>query len=150
MSAIHIQYALLEDKRAPAPKKARKLYFSDPFVYHAIKAWLSPSIDPMTVIKNDTDSPVLSSLLVEAVVLSHFKRQFHTFYLKGQGEVDIAYLADDKFWPIELKWRNQIHPGECKQLAKYPNGRLWVKGHTYGKINDIQTEPLILELAAMG
>ncbi len=150
MGAIHIQYALLEDKRAPAPKKARKLYFSDPFVYHAIKAWLSPSSAPMIQINQDISSPELSSLLVETAVLGHFKRHHPTFYLKGQGDVDIAYLAQDQFWPIELKWRNQIRPGDLKQLAKYPNGRLWTKGHTYGEINGIPVEPLLLALVCMG
>lgn len=150
MSAIHIQYALLEDKQIPAPKKARKLYFADPFVYHAIKTWLSPCREPMMQINQDVSSPECSSLLVEAVVLGHFKRHYPTFYLKSQGEVDIAYLAENQFWPIELKWRNQVQPGDLKQLTKYPNGRLWAKGRANGEINGIPVKPLLLSLAGMG
>lgn len=42
MDALFIQAALLESKLAPAPKKARKLMFTDPFIFHAIRSLLWP------------------------------------------------------------------------------------------------------------
>ena len=39
MDALFIQYALSENTLSAFPKKARKLIFTDPFIYHATKAW---------------------------------------------------------------------------------------------------------------
>lgn len=38
MDAVRVLPALLEDKLTAAPKKARKLMFSDPFILHAVTA----------------------------------------------------------------------------------------------------------------
>ena len=56
MDAIFIQQALLEDKLTGAAKKARKLMFTDPFIYHAIYSWLNPC---RNLTKNNC-SPVLT------------------------------------------------------------------------------------------
>lgn len=40
MDVLFIQSALLEDKLTAVPKKAKKLYFQDPFIFHALRAWL--------------------------------------------------------------------------------------------------------------
>ena len=53
MDAVCVLPALIEDKLAPAPKKARKLMFCDPFILHAVRAWLQPRIDPF----GEPDSP---------------------------------------------------------------------------------------------
>ncbi len=45
MDAVFVQPALLEDKLAAAPKKARKVMFADPFVFHAVRSWIAPSQD---------------------------------------------------------------------------------------------------------
>jgi predicted AAA+ superfamily ATPase len=46
MDAVFVQSAILENKLAAAPKKARKLMFTDPFIFHAASAWLKPHEDP--------------------------------------------------------------------------------------------------------
>lgn len=150
MSAVHIQFALLEDKLVAAPKKARKLFFTDPFVYHAINHWLQPMVQPYQQILQHVNDPQISSQLVEAVVLQHFKRHFETYYLKAEGEVDIAYIAQQKFWPIELKWRGQLRAADLKQIRKYPQGRLWIKTRETGMLEGVAVEPLILALAKLG
>ena len=40
MDALCVVAALMEDKLAPAPKKARKVVFSAPFILDAVRAWL--------------------------------------------------------------------------------------------------------------
>lgn len=92
MDAVFIQDALLEDKLTAAPKKARKLMFTDPFIYHALRAWLYPVknaySDQIKAMAHDT---VLYSKSIEACVTTHYRRFYPTYYIKAEGEVDIAY-----------------------------------------------------------
>ena len=37
---------LREDKLTGAPKKARKISFCDPFIFHAVQSWLHAAQDP--------------------------------------------------------------------------------------------------------
>ncbi len=147
MDAVFVQAALIEDKLVAAPKKQRKFMFCDPFIFHAIRSWLIPTADPfadqITTIIND---PIACSQLVEATVATHFRRHYPTYYIKADNEVDIAYIHKNKFWPIELKWTNQLRPNDLKQILKYPNGEIWAKVKTENKINATKILPLPLAL----
>jgi predicted AAA+ superfamily ATPase len=93
MDAVFVQAAILEDKLTAAPKKARKLMFSDPFIFHAVRAWLSPCKDPYSQqVVPLTSDPDWAARLVEACVATHYRRHFPTYYIKAEGEVDIAYM----------------------------------------------------------
>jgi predicted AAA+ superfamily ATPase len=119
MDALFIQHALIEDKLLAAPKKAKKLYLTDPFIYHALHSW---------IFYPDKEKPAqLTPLLVETVVVNNFRRYYPTFYIKGEGEVDIAYIRKNKFWPIEIKWTAQLHPKDLKQILKYKNNLILTK-----------------------
>jgi predicted AAA+ superfamily ATPase len=151
MDVLFIQAALLEDKLVAAPKKARKLIFTDPFIFHALRAWLYPVKDPyenqMKLVAND---PELSSELVEACVTSHYRRFYPTYYIKAEGEVDIAYVYDNRFWPVEVKWTNQLRPKDLKQVSKYSNSKILTKSMQEGSIQNVETEPLPVALWNLG
>lgn len=123
MEALFIQEALSEHKRIAAPKKAKRLFFSDPFIYHAIHLWLDPSY---RLEKTLNDTEALSSL-VETTVINHAKRLYQTYYIKAEGEVDLAYIKGSTFIPIEIKWGKQIRPKDLKQIKKYPQGQIWAR-----------------------
>lgn len=147
MDVVFIQSALLEDKLAPAPKKAKKITFMDPFIFHAIRFWLLPTANPFQLqIEAAVNDPELASKLVEACVASHCQRLWPTYYIKADGEVDIAYIENNKFWPIEVKWTNQARAHEYKQIQKYANARIFSKLKYGGKIGDITLEPLPVAL----
>lgn len=146
MDATFIQYALLEDKLVAAPKKARKVWFCDPFIYHATHHWLCPGQADMTTILQDTQCV---SGLVETAVISHFRRQYDTYYIKAAGEVDVAFIKDQTFWPIEIKWTNQLRPKELKQIQKYKNGEVWCKQPHFSHIQHLPLKPLPWVLANM-
>jgi len=147
MDALCVVAALMEEKLAPAPKKARKVVFSDPFILHAVRAWLDPQVDPFeTQIRPAATDPVWSSRIVEACVAAHCRRAHPTFYIKAQAEVDVAYIRDDRFWPVEVKWTNQLRPKTLKQIARYGNGEIWSRGRTSGEINGVSVWPLPLRL----
>ena len=44
-----------------------------------------------------------------------------------EGEVDVAYVDKNRFWPIEVKWRNQMRAKDLKQITKYKNSRIFAK-----------------------
>jgi len=113
MEAVFIQSALIEDKLLPAPKKAKKVLFSDPFIFHSVKYWITGTLPHLT---KDVEP-----LLVETVLINYVKRFYPTLYIKSEGEVDIAYIKDSKFWPVEIKWTNQLRPKDLKQILKYKN-----------------------------
>jgi uncharacterized protein len=147
MDAVFIQPALLEDKLSAAPKKARKLMFTDPFIFHAARAWLSPNEDPYArqLVPVLLD-PEITAKLAEACVVTHFRRFYPTYYIKAAGEIDIAYVDHNRFFPIEIKWTHQIRPKDLKQIIRYPNGRIWTRTRHRGDIQGIPTEPLPLAL----
>ena len=150
MDAVFIQSALREDVLGPAPKKAKKIAFTDPFIYHSIFYWLNPSKRPFEEqIKPSVMDPALSGRLTEACVAVHFSRLYPTFYVKAEGEVDIAYVHNDRFFPIEVKWTGQLRPKDLKQIRKYSNGVIWSRSQTVKSIGGVPVEFLPLALARL-
>jgi len=95
---------------------------------------------------NDIHDPLISSDLVEAVVSNQFRQHFPTYYIKAEGEIDVAYVRDGVFWPIEIKWRNQLRPKDVKQISKYERSKIYSKILEPSKINGIPILPLPLAL----
>jgi predicted AAA+ superfamily ATPase len=147
LDIVFVQYALLEDTLSAAPKKARKLMFADPFIYHVIQAWLSQNKNHFeTQIKSTLENPEVCSKLVETCTITQFRRYYPTYYIKAEGEVDLAYIHNQRFWPVETTWISQIRSKDLKQILKYPNGRILTKTDRSGIIQHIKTEPLPLAL----
>ncbi len=125
--------------------------FCDPFILHAVRAWLEPSTDPFNdQILGLTQDPVWASQCVEACVANHLRRYVPTYYIKGQGEVDMAYVHEGRFWPVEVKWTGQLQPKALKQIARYNNGEIWSKSRQAGEINGVKVLPLPIELLRVG
>ena len=90
--------------------------------------------------------PGQSGRLVEAVTATHFARVLPTYYIKAEGEVDVAYVAEGRFWPIEVKWSESIRPKDLKQIAKYPNGRILTRSKLTSTVLGLPAIPLPLAL----
>lgn len=150
MDVMFIQPALLEDKLVAAPKKPRKLFFNDPFIFHAIQAWLNPVSDPyQQQIKKTLEDTEKHAQLIESCVVTHFHRFYPTYYIKAEGEVDIAYIKNKRFYPIEIKWTTQLHPKSLKQILKYSNAEIWAKTSATSTIQGIPVFSLPLKLSEM-
>jgi predicted AAA+ superfamily ATPase len=136
MNAVIVQEALAEHTLSAAPKKAKKLYFEDPFIFHAVERMLG-RIEP--------DS---APNLVETIAVAQFKRQFgKIYYIKGhKGEVDIAYLQKESFFPVEIKWTTQLRPEELKQIMVYPNGLILGRQRGAAQVAHVPCIPLIYYL----
>ena len=121
MDVLVVQHALREDRLAAAPKKARKVAFSDPFIFHAVRSWLDPVADPFTgQVQPILGDPEWAGRLAEACAVAHHHRLHPTFYIKGDGEVDVAFVTGDGFQPVEVKWTAQIRAADLKQALQVP------------------------------
>lgn len=143
MDVLFVQYALQEDKLLPAPKKARKLIFRDPFIFHAVHHWLDRT-------KNSFLSENHHPILAETIAIAHYARLYETYYIKAEGEVDIAYVHNNHFWPVEIKWTHQIRPKDLKQILKYPNGLILSRSREKSEIAHTPIRPLPLHLYSLG
>ena len=148
MDCLYIQSALLEDKLTAAPKKAKKLVLVDPFIQHAVAAYLmsqGASYSFEQHLLPQTTHPESASKLVEAIVVSHYRRITPTYYIKAEGEVDLAVLetvnSKKGFRPIEVKWSNQIRSKDLKQIRKYKNALVLSKT-SQTEIEGVQCEHL--------
>lgn len=146
MDAVFVQAALVEDKLVGAPKKARRVVFSDPFIFHAVSAWLDPTADPFARAQARLEDPAEAARHVEACVVNHARRRYPTYYIKARGEVDVAWVDGGRFWPVEVKWTGQLRPKDVQQVARYPNGRIWDRGAERRTVLGVPTEPLPLGL----
>jgi len=151
MDTAFIQSAIEENKLTASPKKARKLMFADPFIFHAISAWLKPGEDPYEQhVKPALSDTNWMARLTEACAVTHYRRHYPTYYIKAKGEIDIAYVDQNRFWPLEIKWTKQLRPKELKQISKYPNSRILTRSREKGLILGIPTQPLPLTLFRLG
>jgi hypothetical protein len=139
MHAVIVQEALAEHTLSAAPKKAKKLYFEDPFIFHAVETMLGKMTAEST------------PALVETVAAAHFYRKYgKTYYIKGaKGEVDIAYLQNEAFFPVEIKWTTQIRPEELKQVMLYKNSLILGRQRAPGRIGHVQYIPLVRYLLGL-
>jgi predicted AAA+ superfamily ATPase len=143
MDAVTVQQALMEHKLCGAPKKAKKVYFLDPFILHAMNYWLHDQHPTVTSI---TKNKIFSAQLVELTVVSHFKRFYPTYYIKNKAEIDIAYIHNKRIYPVEIKWTNQLRPKELTEILKYSNSEIWSARSDVDKIQGIPSVPLVLAL----
>lgn len=145
MDAINIIPALKEDKFQASPKKAKKVCFSDPFILHTLNGWIkgrSDSFELSSEILNTSND--LQNALIEGVVASHFGRKRPIFYIKADGEVDVAVVKERKFFPIEIKNSKLINKRDLKQILKYQRGLVGYSGNEIGKFEQLDVVPIPL------
>ena len=150
MDVIHILPALVEHRLTGAPKKARKVMISDPFIFHAIRNWLEPDSEPYEnqAVRIMRD-PEWAGRMAELCASAHFARRYPTYYIKAEGEIDIAYISSGDFHPIEVKWTGQIRSKDLKQLRKYRNATI-LSRQLSNTVHGIPNEPLPVGLFRLG
>jgi len=67
-------YQLDPRRRRPAPKKHRKVYVADPFMFHAIRAWSLGLGDPYEAAQDHVMNPATRGPLLEGIVADHLAR----------------------------------------------------------------------------
>lgn len=152
MDALFIQAALKDRGLTAAPKKARKVVPTDPFILHAIESWLRPSTDPSAeVVERRLSDPSATAALIEATTVAHARRHFPTFYMKQtSGEIDIAVVVGRRVYPIEVKWRRQLRPGELRLVTRARHGVATARVESVRRVDGLPIVPLPRALALLG
>ncbi len=145
MDVIFIQYALREDKFQAAIKKAKKVNFCDPFVFHAMHAWEKNMEDCFALTqKICSENSDMRNSMIEGVISSLFKRRFDTYYIKAEQEVDIALVSSKKIFPIEIKCSLVLNKKDLKQIIKYKKGIVGYRGQQVFTIDQLDVVPIPL------
>lgn len=139
LGVISIQFALDQNKLRAAPRKHKKIQFLDPFIARALHQLVCEKYQQVRAIDE--------SFLVESVCYNHFQRFYPSYYIKGDGgEVDIAYIDNGQFVPVEIKWRNKLRPADLKQIKKYNNAFVLARQDHDSTIDGVPVYPLVQRL----
>ena len=84
MDVAIILQALREDKMRAFPKNAKKICFSDPFIFHALRGWANKEKAIFNLSQELFRSPSdLQNALIEGSVVALFHRRLESYYLKA-------------------------------------------------------------------
>jgi predicted AAA+ superfamily ATPase len=136
-------YQLDRNKDAAYFEKDKKVYFQDPFIFHALRAWAfslgSPFENSTEFVSNSEDC----SKLVESVVCNHLIRlafnmnpssdyeyMNKVFHWKGslRKEVDFVMKLNGNYLPIEVKYKNEINRSDLQGLHSFIKGGKCYRG----------------------
>jgi len=125
-------YQLSVEKSSPDYAGNKKIYFQDPFIFHAVRGWVYGRK------AFDLSQKFMSSLenkgkLVECVVSNHLSRFMfnlnpsslfdpsnYVYYWKGKKrEVDFTIELDDKYLPIEVKYSDNIQKDDAQGIYDF-------------------------------
>jgi predicted AAA+ superfamily ATPase len=129
MDVIFIQQALREDRLEGAPKKAKRIIFTDPFIARAVAGYVN-------------EPPPDDASLVESVVISHCRRNWPTYYIKNKGEIDCAYVRDNRSMPVEVKWTSRIRREHLIMASRYQGCILAAKVDRVLTVENIPVVPI--------
>jgi hypothetical protein len=140
VSYIH---QLNKDKGVPYYRKAKKIYFCDPFMFHSLKWWAFGGRHPFEESTEFLKDAENKSRLVESVVCDHLIRllfnlepspQFDyttkLFYWESnkKREVDFVARLGNAFLPIELKYQSAFHRNDVYGIIDFMKGGKSSKG----------------------
>jgi predicted AAA+ superfamily ATPase len=143
MDVLFVLEALKEDKLRAAPKKSKKIHFSDPFIATALICWAREAYNYWSFVQaNIIQGSQLKTEILEGAIASLFKREFRTFYIKAENEVDLCLLTGNSFLPIEIKYSLNLKRNDLKQILKYKTGIISYKGTQIGNFEHLPAIPL--------
>ena len=140
---VRTLFGLAMDRSAPNYVRERKVYISDPFIFHALGAWTAGRTDYHEMsIETTLDRP-LKGRMVEMVVADHLSRlaydlapsdvfnlQERLMYWRKKGsdkEVDFVLKHDGALYPVEVKYRESVDRGQLEGLHNFGKGVLVTK-----------------------
>ncbi|MBM4354846.1 MAG: ATP-binding protein, partial [Deltaproteobacteria bacterium] len=108
----------------PAPKKARKVLFRDPFLRHVFSAWATGTADARATCTACLSEPRCTGALVESAVAGQLLPRFgQLMHWRNGGEVDIIGVTDrGEQVRFEVKYQGQITSGDRKHLKAAGGG----------------------------
>lgn len=129
---IAYYYQLNVEKGSPDYISSKKIYFQDPFIFHACRGWVYGK-RTFDLSQKFLRSPENKSKLMECIVSNHLSRfmfnQYpsslfdpsnYVFYWKSKKrEVDFMVELDEKFLPIEVKYSDNIQKDDAQGIYDF-------------------------------
>lgn len=143
----------LIDQKKSDPKKNKKIYFSDPFIFNALYLKGQERMEnPYLQSKKIVDSDIFPNL-VENSVAFHLRRLFPQLYRGkiGNNEVDFVAKKEGKLFFYEVKYQNEIKISDFDYFFKRkPKNKLTVvsKKRIYNS-SDVNLLPVEIFLAKL-
>lgn len=133
MFVLVVLYYLELSKNVPNFSKNKKLYFSDPFIYHVFNKRI--------YFKENEITPAL----IEGTIISNLARLTYNglfpniYYWKNKKEVDALLKIKNDIFPLEIKYQSKISKEDYKGLYYFNKGILitkdaLVKGQKYSAV----------------
>jgi len=156
----NITYPLSQKTGGPNPVKNKKIYISDPFIFHALHGWAHAKNDYFENLKANLLSLEMKSKLIECVVHNHlcrwsyglnprdlFDPKDHICYYrdKKEREIDFVAIYGDKIYPFEVKYQSSISNSDFSNFSSFNRGLLISKDHTM-KYKNYYSMPISLFL----
>ncbi|RLI46637.1 ATP-binding protein [Candidatus Bathyarchaeota archaeon] len=125
-------YMLNVEKTSPDYISNKKIYFQDPFIFHACRGWVYGK-KAFDLSLNFMSSPENKSKLAECLVGNHLSRFMfnlypsslfdpsnYVFYWKSKKrEVDFTIRLNNKFLPIEVKYSDNIQKDDARGIYDF-------------------------------
>lgn len=115
-----------------ASRSARRVYFLDPFCFHAFRSWVFGYDNSWRATREFLADPTHWGYLVENIVAAHLRRYFgdHVFYWRNGQEIDFVVFREGKrFLLVEVKYRSRIQPQNARGLVQNGGGLLLTRDH---------------------
>jgi predicted AAA+ superfamily ATPase len=108
----------------PAPRKARKVLFRDPFLGHVFTAWATGAAEAWATASACLADPACTGVVVESAVAGQLLRRFRQLlHWRNSGEIDLIGVTDTGSQALfEVKYQTQVTSGDKKHLKAKGGG----------------------------
>jgi len=146
----------------PNSRRERKVYFIDPFIYHAFSGWVRGNTNYYDRSTDLLFNSVEKSKLIEMLVCGHlircaynldpsdvFSPQEHVYFWKKKGsnkEIDFLLNHGESLYPIEVKYRSSVSRHDLSNMFGHGRGLLLSKDdiETYKTYSTLPVEIFLL------
>ncbi len=131
-------YQLELDRLRIKTRSEKKVYLSDPFIYHALRGWTFGKVDMFQSSIDHLSDPEIKGRLVEMVISNHLIRMAYNrapsdlfshhervlFWRKkgAEREVDFIMMNDGDLQPLEVKFTKQIRGSDLRGIYNFKRG----------------------------
>ena len=149
-------YQMSGDGPHPKYRSAQKVYFKDPFLYHAVRGWLEGGLRYGELASESLQDPVEKSRLVEMIVgehlvrlsyhadpsdvFSHHERVMFSRSKKNDRETDFVVRRGREVHPVEVKYKESVGRSDLSSLFQFGHGVL-VSKNDFDEYNRYSTVP---------
>ena len=113
----------------PAPRKRRKIYFTDPFLWATFQAWAKGWLDPYSTFEQHVLTPTQArGKVVESVIGNLLARAWQqVWYWQNRGEINFVVSQGDQIMGyVEVKYQSSLHAADWRIFRRKTKGGILV------------------------